>query len=38
MIKIMEFGIKQFIRKYLSEFLTTHKSELNKDDKKSRML
>ena len=29
----MEFGIKQFIRKYLSEFLTTHKSELNKDDK-----
>lgn len=31
--KIMEFGIKQFIRKYLSEFLTTHKSELNKDDK-----
>ena len=32
--KIMEFGIKQFIRKYLSEFLlNTPKSELNKDDK-----
>ena len=31
--KIMEFGIKQFIRKYLLEFLTTPKSELNIDDK-----